>query len=179
MASKRTSVIRHRISARVMPAFYNKFCAAMKILGLSQQDLIVQSLESEMSRLNIRKQYQVLTNANVALTEQKTKLVAERNDLREQLKTVASKLGVSETAGHCVQRIGELAQELQTTADKLGVVEGDRDTMQETRDSYKRSRDCFKAKYEGCVSDLSVVKAKLLAYQGQGFWGRLLGRVPY
>ena len=72
MKNQRTSLIRHRISARVMPAFYNKFCTAMKILGLSQQDLIVQALESEMNRVNIRKQYQVLTNANVALTEQKT-----------------------------------------------------------------------------------------------------------
>ena len=46
------------------------------------------------------------------------------------------------------------------------------------RDEYKASRDCFKARYEESVSDLSVVKAKLAAYQGQEFWGRVFGRAP-
>ena len=59
------------------------------------------------------------------------------------------------------------------------VVEGDRDMMLSQRDELKIARDCFKVKYEESVSDLSVVEAKLVAYQGQGFWGRLLGRVPY
>ena len=57
-------------------------------------------------------------------------------------------------------------------------MECDRDTMRSKRDAYKASRDCFKVKYEESQSDLEVVKAKLAAYQVQGFWGRLLGRVP-
>ena len=131
----------------------------MKILGLSQQDLIVQSLESEMNRLNIRKQCQVLTNANAALTEQRDKLLEARNDLRSERQS--------------------LSEQLQTTADKLSVVEGDRDTMQAERDAYQKGRDCFKSKYKGCQSELVVVKAKLLAYQTQRFWDRVFRRMPY
>ena len=170
--------MRHRISARVVPKFYNKFSAAMKVLGLSQQDLIVQSLEAEFTRLDLRKQCQVLLNANAALTEKKEKLLKERNAFRDGLKVVAKSLDVPASASDCVQRIAEIEQALETTSDKLSVVEGDRDMMRSQRDEFKDSRDCFKAKYEACKSDLQVVKAKLRAYQGQGFWGRLLGRVP-
>ena len=145
-------LVRHRISARVLPGFYNKFAAAVKILGLSQQDMIVQALEAEFSRVDLRKQCQLLTNANAALTEKKERLLKERNDFRSALAA---------------------------TRERLSVVEGDRDMMLSQRDELKVARDCFKAKYEAGVSDLAVVKAKLVAYQGQGFWGRLLGRLPY
>ena len=164
--------------ARMMQAFYNKFCAAMKFLGLSQQDFIVRALEAEFGRVDLRKQCQVLTNANAALSEKKERLLKERNAFREGLKVIAKSLGVPDTASHCVQRIAEIKQALETATEKLSVVEGDRDMMQSQRDEYKGSRDCFKAKYEDAQSDLVVVKAKLRAYQGQGFWGRVLGRVP-
>ena len=124
----------------------------MKILGLSQQDMIVQALEAEFSRVDLRKQCQLLTNANAALTEKREKLLKARNDFRSAL---------------------------ETRRERFSVVEGDRDMMLSQRDEYKVARDCFKVKYEESVSDLSVVEAKLVAYQGQGFWGRLLGRVPY
>ena len=178
MKSRGKGIVRHRISARVVPKFYNKFSAAMKVLGLSQQDLIVQSLEAEFTRLDLRKQCQVLLNANAALTEKKEKLLKERNAFRDGLKVVAKSLGVLASALDCVQRIAEIEQALETTSEKLSVVEGDRDMMRSQRDEYKTSRDCFKVKYEESESDLSVVKAKLAAYEGQGFWGRLLGRVP-
>ena len=161
-----------------MPPFYNKFCMVMKVLGLSQQDLIVRALEAEFTRLDLRKQCQVLLNANAALTENKEKLLKERNDFREGLKVIAKSLGVPDSASHCVQRIAEIEQSLETATETLSVVEGDQDMMQSQRDEYKTSRDCFKVKYEESESDLVVVKAKLAAYQSQGFWGRLLGQVP-
>ena len=136
----------------------------MKALGLSQQDLILQSLEAEFNRFDLRVHCKALTNANTALTEQKAKLVAERNALREALKEVSSKLGVLETASDCIQQIIEVEQQLQRVADKLSVVIGDRDGMQAKRDEYQKARDCFKARYEACQSDLVVVKAKLAAY---------------
>ena len=178
-------MVRHRISARVLPTFYNKFSAAMKVLGLTQQDLIVQALETEFTRVNLRKQCQLLTNANAALTVKQEHLTSERDELRQSVKQIASKLGVSETVGACLQEIVELEQELATTGDKLSVVVGDRDALREkrdgykeSRDSYKASRDRFKAKYEGSVSDLAAVRAKLAAYQRQGVWGRLFRRIP-
>ena len=137
MKSKAKGVVRHRISARVLPVFYNKFCATMKVLGLSQQDLIVQALEAEFTRLDLRKQCQVLLNANAALTENKEKLLKERNKFREALKVVAKSLGVQDTASHCVQRIAEIEQASETSSEKLSVVEGDRDMMQSKRDEYK------------------------------------------
>ena len=169
--SKGKGLVRHRISARVLPAFYNRFCAAMKILGMTQQDLILQALETEFSRVDLRKQCQLLTNANAALTAKKEKLLKERNEFREGLKVIAKSLGVPDTASHCVQRIAEIEQALETATDKVSVVECD-------RNAYKASRDRFKAKYEASVSDLAVVKSKLLAYQCQGFWGRVFRRVP-
>ena len=143
----------------------------MKILGMTQQDLILQALETEFSRVDLRKQCQLLTNANAALTTKKEKLLKERNEFREGLKVIAKSLGVPDTASHCVQRIAEIEQALETATDKVSVVECD-------RNAYKASRDRFKAKYEASVSDLAVVKSKLLAYQCQGFWGRVFRRVP-
>ena len=64
------------------------------------------------------------------------------------------------------------------TADKLSVIEDDRDAMQVERGPYKAVRDTFKLKYETSQSVLQMVKAKLAAYQGQGFIGRVFGRVP-
>ena len=76
-----------------MQAFYNKSCAAMKVLGLSQQDMIVQALEAEFGRVDIRKQCQLLMNANAALTEKKAKLLKGRNECRDGLKAIAKSLG--------------------------------------------------------------------------------------
>ena len=147
--------------------------------------MIVQALDAEFSRLNLRKQCQLLTDANSGLRKDKEGLTAERDLLRTGLKQIASRLGVSASPEACLVQIGELTQKLETTADKLSVVVGDRDAMQEkrdaykaSRDGYKASRDRFKAKYESAASDLSVVKAKLSAYESQGFWDRLFRRVP-
>ena len=90
--------------------------------------------------------------------------------LADDLKAIAKSLEVPNTASHCVQRIAEIDQALETVPDKVSVVECDRDNMRSKRDEYKVSRGCFKAKYEESQSVLSAVKAKLAAYQGQGFW---------
>ena len=98
MKSQSRSVVRHRISARVTPAFYNRFCTAMKVLSVSQQDMIVRALEAEFTRVNLRKQCQLLTHANAALTEKKEQLTQERNGFREEIKQIAKCLGVPDTA---------------------------------------------------------------------------------
>lgn len=106
------------------------------------------------------------------------KATDKQSELTSELKKISVKLGVPDTAAHCIQRIGEIEQELQTTADKLSIVEGDRDAETALKKSYKENRDDFKRKHEEATSELRVVEAKLEAYQQQGFWERVFGRVP-
>lgn len=167
-----------RIVARVAPEFHvqvSKFAAAMKV---NIQEFVVQALVTEMEGFDLRVELKKLQNQFDALQKNKSFVVSERKRLQKELKEIASKLGVPDTAGHCVQRITEIEQELQMTADKLSIVEGDRDTLQTHCNDYKASRDAFKAKAEECEADLRVVKAKLEGYQQQGFWERVFGRVP-
>ena len=131
-----------------------------------------------MQGFDLRVQVKRTENQLEAVQERKAELMKDRNRLREELKQVASRLGVPDTASHCIQRINEIEQELQTTQDTLSIVEGDRDVITEQRDVYKVERDTFKAKYEVSEADMRVVKAKLAAYQQQGLLERVLGRLP-
>lgn len=170
--------LKPRIVARVDPKFHEQVSKFAETLKVNIQELVVQALVTEMQGFDLRVQWQKLRNEFEALQKTKSDIVAERNHLRKELKEIASQLGVPDTGGHCTQRIGEIAQKLQTTADTLSVVEGDRDTLQTECDAYKASRDAFKVKYEEKQAAIRVVEAKLAAYQTQGFWGRVLGRVP-
>ena len=175
---KSSAASKPRIVARVEPEFHvqvSKFAAALKV---NIQEFVVQALVTEMQGFDLRVQLKRLENQFNAQKENKSFVVSERKRLQKALKEIASKLGVPDTAGHCMQRIAELEQELQMTADKLSVVEGDRDTIQTQCDAYKASRDTFKAKAEECEAELRVVEAKLAVYQQQGFWGRVFGQVP-
>lgn len=167
-----------RIVARVEPEFHEQILKFAEALKVSVQELVVNALVTEMQSLDLRVQLKRLQNQFEALTERKDGLVKERNDLRSEIKEIASKLGVPDTAGHCIQRITEIESELQMTADKLSVVAGDRDAEIASKEAYEKSRDHFKLKYEQSEADLRVVEAKLAAYRRQGFWGRAFGRVP-
>lgn len=169
---------RPRIVARVAPEFHEQVVKFAEALKVNIQEFVVQALVTEMQGFDLRVQLKRVENQLEASQERKVELVKERKRLRGEVKQIASKLGVPDTAGHCVQRIAELEQEKQMTADKLSVVEGDRDAMKSERDTYKNSMDSFKEKYECSQADLRVVKGKLAGYQGQGFWGRVFGRVP-
>lgn len=167
-----------RIVARVEPEFHDQVSRFADALGVKIQEFVVQALITEMEGFDLRVELRKLQNQFEAQKKNKAEIIAERKRLRKELKDVASKLGVPDTAGHCVQRIAKIEQELQTTADKLSIVKADRDAMKIERDDYKTSRDCFKAKSEECEADLRVVKAKLEGYLRQGFWGRVFRRVP-
>ena len=167
-----------RIVARVDPQFHEQVLKFAHALKVNVQEFVVQALLTEMQGFDLRVQLKRTENQLGAAQAQKAKLVTERNCLRGAVKQIASRLGVPDTAGHCVQRIAEIEQELQITADKLSVVEGDRDAMKASRDTYKTSMETFKEKYERSQADLRVVEAKLAGYQRQRFWGRVFGRVP-
>ena len=167
-----------RIVARVDPQFHEQVSKFAQALKVNIQEFVVQALVTEMQGFDIRVQLKKLQNQFDAQKQNKSDILVERNRLRKELKEIASKLGVPDTAGHCVQRIAELEQEQQMTADKLSIVEKDRDDMESERDTYKNSMETFKEKYERTGSDLRVVEAKLEGYRRQGFWGRVFGRVP-
>ena len=101
-----------------MPAFYQKFCGVMNALGLTQQDMIVQALDAEFNRLDLRLQCKVLADGNAALTTKKERLTQECEMLREERRKIASKLGVPETSADCIQQILEVEGKLQEVADK-------------------------------------------------------------
>ncbi len=170
--------LKRRLVARVDPKFHEQVSKFAEALKVNIQELVVQALVTEMQGFDLRVQWQKLRNQFEALQKTKSDIVAERNRLRKALKEIASQLGVPDTAGHCIQRIGEIEGELQMTADTLSVVEGDRDAETGSKNTYKKSRDQFKRQYEESQAALRVVEAKLVAYQTQGFWGRVLGRVP-
>ena len=69
--SKGKGLVRHRISARVLPAFYNRFCAAMKILGMTQQDLILQALETEFSSVESTETVSTLNECECGVDDKK------------------------------------------------------------------------------------------------------------
>ena len=167
-----------RIVATVDLEFHKQVSRFAKALKVTVQELMVQALITEMQGFDLRVQCRKMQNRLEALQALKAEIVVERNRLRKERKEIASRLGVPDTVGHCVQRITEIEGELQMTADKLSVVEGDRDAMQAERDAYKTARDTFKMRYEASQSELRVVKAKLAAYAEQGFWDRVLRRVP-
>ena len=167
-----------RLVARVAPEFHEQVLKFTEALKVNVQEFIVQALVTEMQGFDLRVQLKRTENQLGAVQEQKTKLVTERNRLRGEIKQIASKLGVPDTAIHCVQRIAEIEQELQITADKLSVVESDRDAEIISKKSYKKGRDNFKRRYEESEATLQTVQVQLTAYQQQGFWGRLFGRVP-
>ena len=167
-----------RIVARVEPVFHEQVVKFAEALGIKIQEFVVQALVTEMQGFDLRVQLKRIENQLEAVQERKAELVKERKRLRGEVKQIASKLGVPDTPGHCVQRITEIEQELQMTADKLLVVEGDRDAEIVSKKAYEKSRDHFKMKYEESAAELRVVEAKLAAYRRQGFWGRVFGRVP-
>lgn len=175
---KSRAALKPRIVARVEPEFHvqvSKFAAALKV---NIQEFVVQALVTEMEGFDLRVELKKLQNQFDALKKNKSFVVSERKRLQKELKEIASKLGVPDTAGHCVQRIAEIEQELQMTADKLSIVEKDRDDLEKERDTYKTSMETFKEKYERKQAELRVVEAKLEGYRRQGFWGRVFGRVP-
>ena len=76
----------------------------------------------------------------------------------DNLKQVASHLGVPDTVKHCKQRIDELQVSIE---DK------------------KKERDCFKAKAEEAESNYRVCAEKLSLLETRTWWERLLNKIPW
>ena len=90
--------------------------------------------------------------------EQVKSLKKERDTFKENLKQIASHLGVPDTVKHCKQRIDELQASIE---DK------------------KRERNHFKAQAEEAQSKLNVCDTKLTLLLTRSWWERLWNTLPW
>ena len=82
----------------------------------------------------------------------------ERDTFKENIKQIASHLGVPDTVAHCKQRIDEL---------------------QASIENKKTERDRFKAQAEEAQSKLNVCDEKLTGLLMRSWWERLWNRLPW
>ena len=82
----------------------------------------------------------------------------ERDTFKENLKQIASHLGVPDTVAHCKQRIDELQASIETK---------------------KSERNRFKAQAEEAQSKLDTCDEKLRQLQGRNWWERLWNTLPW
>ena len=98
------------------------------------------------------------TDAYNKCYERAESLKKERATAQENLKQVASHLGVPDTAEHCTQRIDEL---------------------QASIENRKKERDTFKAKFEKVSEACSTCSEKLRLLQNRNWWDRLWNKIPW
>ena len=120
-------------------------------------------LEREKEQLTeqrdeFEKQLHAETDAYNKCYERAESLKKERNTFRENLKQIASHLGVPDTVAHCKQRIDEL---------------------QESIEEKKRERNRFKAQAEEAQSKLNVCNEKLTHLLKRNWWERLWNTLPW
>ena len=132
-------------------------------------------LSEEMREQDEQRYHATLQELNEKLTTAESE-ITELTELREDvyaqldteidkvkvaednLKQVASHLGVPDTVAHCKQRIDEL---------------------QESIEDKKKERDCFKAKAEEAESNYRVCAEKLSLLETLTWWERLWNKIPW
>ena len=109
-------------------------------------------------RDEFEKQLHAETDAYNKCYERAESLKKERNTFRENLKQIASHLGVPDTVEHCKQRIDEL---------------------QESIEEKKRERNRFKAQTEEAQSKFETCSEKLTLLLTRNWWERLWNILPW
>ena len=122
-----------------------------------------QQLTSEKTQLTEqRDEFEKLlhaeTDAYNKCHERVESLKKERDTFKENLKQIASHLGVPDTVEHCQQRIDEL---------------------QESIDDKKKERDTFKAKFEDQAEAVAVSEEKVNQLLNRNWWERLWNKMPW
>lgn len=90
--------------------------------------------------------------------EQVKSLKKERAEAVENLKQIASYLGVPDTVKHCKQRIDEL---------------------QESIENREKERDTFKAKFEEAEANCRISSEKVVYLVNRNWWERLWNILPW
>ena len=130
---------------------------------VAEQKEVCNRLEREKTQLTEqRDEFETLlhkeTDAYNKCYARAESLKKERNTFKENLKQIASHLGVPDTVAHCKQRIDEL---------------------QESIENKKRERNRFKAQSEEAQSKLNTCDTKLRQLQGRTWWERLWNTLPW
>lgn len=120
-------------------------------------------LEREKTQLTeqrdeFEKQLHAETDAYNKCYERAESLKKERSTFRENLKQIASHLGVPDTVAHCKQRIDEL---------------------QESIENKKTERNRFKAQLEEVKSKFDTCSEKLTLLLARNWWDRLWNKLPW
>lgn len=158
--NKRLTEARKR-SQQELNAFQQKNTTLEK--RVAEQKEVCERLEREKTELTEqRDEFERLLHAETdaynkcyARAESQKK---ERNTFKENLKQIASHLGVPDTVAHCKQRIDEL---------------------QASIENKKTERDRFKAQAEEAKSKLDVCDGKLTLLLTRSWWERLWNTLPW
>ena len=207
-----------RISCDVNLKLRKRLDAQAKENGISRAKFIEIAVENHIEGFNIHKENKRLTEARrkaeleintllqekAALEKQVTELKDSCDDLvsqksqltvkhNDQIKEIASALGVPNTIDHIKQRIDEL----HTQRDRW---EQEKTQLTEQRDEFetllhaetdvcnkydaqvkslKTERNRFKAQSEEAQSKLNVCDEKLRQLQGRNWWERLWNTLPW
>ena len=127
---------KERISASVGFKTKRQIKEAAEALGVSESKFVEQAVITDLNKL----------------------------DIREDLKQVASKLGVPNTVEHCQQRIQEIEENCENASAE--------------RDDARQQRDHFKAKFEEAQEELTAAGTKIEALEKRGLFARIFNRPP-
>lgn len=107
------------IKTSVNPELKMKAKLNAEQLGMSESAYAALAIDAEVNKFDHRKEERKACENAVKHLEDKVKAEEERDAAIEDLKQVASHLGVPDTAEHCKQRIDEVQNQLQTTQSNL------------------------------------------------------------
>ena len=134
-----------RISSDIEFEFYEKVKAVADLRKISISKLIAEALQVLIGNKALHKEIakqrfenQKLQNKLDASQSGKERLLEQRKSAEQELKQVASKLGVPDTATHCRQRIDEIETQRQVSDDTVGVLTEERDVLKAQRESELR-----------------------------------------
>ena len=193
-----------RISCDVNWKLRKRLDAQAKEDGISRAKFIEIAVENKVEGVNVHKENKRLTEAKARLEGQVSELKDTRDDLisqkkqltvkhTDQIKEIASALGVPDTIGHIKQRIDELHTDQERLEREKTQLTEQRDEFErqlhaetdaynkcyERAESLKKERNRFKAQAEEAQSKLNVCDEKLTVLLTRTWWDRLWNKLPW
>ena len=164
------------VSARVSSDLHHEVVQKATALDMSQSTFVEQAVLEKLDRAHIDKRQQLLSEENAEIAAERNSACRERDDLKEELKQIATKLGVRETA--ILPRIAELYDKKRLASEKIEVITSERDSFEAERDAVRIGRNAVEANFEKVVADLQNAEARLAAYAKQGLMARIFKWKP-
>ena len=172
--------------------------------GISKAKFIEIAVENQVEGFNVHKENKRLTEAKARLegqvselTDACDELVSQKNQRTvqhtEQIKAIASGLGVPNTIDHIQQRIDELHTDQDRREQEKTQLTEQRDAFEkqlhaetdaynkcyERAESLKTERNRFKAHAEDAESKLDTCSEKLTRLLTRNWWERLWNTLPW